>query len=295
MPPGMTCSAPHRLHVEKAVSLRSDGLAVRAAILAAVAAAVPGAWHTLDVAVRARSKPSRRIFCAPTSTPIICVTQRPANICAALPRGIAWKARCFSHVLTGPLFWLGLIDVDSGATAFCADAARRASCWVLTHEAAEAAEVDRVFTVRADATIHISPARRYDRFQVARVADLIAVVNDEYRYRLTPSSLTRANSQKISTEKVLDYSGAGCRSGSAADVDQSDSTLGQQRHRSESRTRGDRAGERCGDLEALAGIAPDARLSDRAIGADGRAHQRERLAEVGCDSGRGGSISGLVQ
>ena len=62
-----------------------------------------------------------------------------------------------------------------------------------------------MFAVRADATIHISPARRYDRFQLARVADLIAVVNEEYRYRLTPSSLTRANSQKISTEKVLDF------------------------------------------------------------------------------------------
>jgi hypothetical protein len=37
------------------------------------------------------------------------------------------------------------------------------------------------------------------------VADLIVVTNDEYRYRLTPSSLTRANSQKISTEKVLAY------------------------------------------------------------------------------------------
>jgi hypothetical protein len=75
----------------------------------------------------------------------------------------------------------------------------------IAHEAAAAAEIDRMFTVRGDATIHVSAARRYERFQVARVADLVAVVNDEYRYRLTPSSLTRANSQKITTEKVLAY------------------------------------------------------------------------------------------
>src|SRR5512136_1413336 len=37
----------HVLHVEKTVSLRNDAVAVRAAILAALQAAVPGAWHTL--------------------------------------------------------------------------------------------------------------------------------------------------------------------------------------------------------------------------------------------------------
>jgi hypothetical protein len=193
----------HVVHVEKAVSLRGDAAAVRAAILINLQAAVPGAWHTfaaLSARVKAQSPDFLR---ADFDTDYL----RDAATGEYLRGFAAWdrvERALVQHVLIGPLFWLGLIDLDESATAFCVTA-RGAQLLGLLHEAAEAAEVDRLFTVRSDATIHISPARRYDRFQVARVADLIAVVNEEYRYRLTPSSLTRANSQKISTEKVLAY------------------------------------------------------------------------------------------
>lgn len=192
-----------RLYIEKAVSLRSDGLAVRQALLAALRAAVPGAWHTLD-ALFARVKAQSPDFLrADFDTDYI----RDAATGEYL-RGFAnWdrvEGALIQYVLTGPLFWLGLIETDPGVTAFSLTP-RGAKLLGLAQEAGEAAEADRVFAVRADATIHLSPARRYDRFQLARVADLIAIVNEEYRYRLTPSSLTRANSQKISTERVLDF------------------------------------------------------------------------------------------
>jgi hypothetical protein len=193
----------HVVHVEKAVSLRSDMVAVRAAILAGLHAAVPGAWHTF-AALFARMKAQSPDFLrADFDTDYL----RDAASGEYLRGFAAWdrvEGRLIQQVLSGPLFWLGLIDLDASAATFCLTP-RGAQLLGLTHEAAEAAEVDRLFTVRSDATIHISAARRYDRFQVARVADLIAVVNNDYRYRLTPSSLTRANSQKISTEKVLAY------------------------------------------------------------------------------------------
>ena len=191
------------LHVEKTAALRGDVVAVRAAILASLQAAVPGAWHTfatLFARVKAQSPDFLR---ADFDTDYL----RDAATGEYLRGFAAWdrvEGALIQHVLIGPLFWLGMIDVDFSATSFCVTA-RGAQLLGIAHEAAEAAEADRVFTVRGDATIHVSAARRYDRFQVARVADLIAVVNDEYRYRLTPSSLTRANSQKISTEKVLAY------------------------------------------------------------------------------------------
>jgi len=191
------------LLVEKAVSLRGDAVAVRAAILAALHASVPGAWHTLTT-LFARMK---------TQTPDFLRSDfdvdyvRDATSGEYLRGFAAWdrvEGAVIQYVLSGPLFWLGVIDVDADATSFCVTA-RGARLLGLAHEAAESAEADRTLTVRRDATIHVSLARRYDRFQVARVADLIALVNAEYRYRLTPSSLTRANSQKISTEKVLAY------------------------------------------------------------------------------------------
>jgi hypothetical protein len=197
----------HVVHIEKAVSLRSDVVAVRAAILASLQAAVPGAWHTL-AALLARVKAQSPDF---LRTDFDTDYVRDTASGEYLRGFAAWdrvEGALVQHVLIGPLFWLGLIDLDESTTSFCVTA-HGAQLLGITHAAAEAAEVDRLFTVRSDATIHISPARRYDRFQVARVADLVAVVaagaGDEYRYRLTPSSLTRANSQKITTEKVLTY------------------------------------------------------------------------------------------
>jgi hypothetical protein len=191
------------VQVEKAVSLRGDAVAVRAAILDSLQAAVPGAWHTF-VSLLARVKAQSPDF---LRTDFDTDYLRDTATGDYLRGFAAWdrvEGAVIQHVLSGPLLWLGMIDVDFGAASFCMTT-RGAQLLGLAHEAAEAAEADRLFTVRSDATLHVSSARRYDRFQVARVADLIAMVNDEYRYRLTPSSLTRANSQKISTEKVLAY------------------------------------------------------------------------------------------
>ena len=191
------------LHVEKAVSLRGDVVAVRAAILAGLQAAVPGAWHTL-AALCARLKAQSPDFLrADFDTDYL----RDAATGEYLRGFAVWdrvEGALIQHVLNGPLFWLGLVDLDLSAASFCVTA-RGARVLGLTTEAVEAEEANRVFTVRGDASIQVAAARRYDRFQVARVADLIAVVNDEYRYRLTPSSLTRANSQKIPADKVLAY------------------------------------------------------------------------------------------
>jgi hypothetical protein len=193
----------HVVHVEKAVSLRGDAVAVRTAILDSLPAAVPGAWHTL-ASLSARVKAQSPDF---LRTDFDVDYLRDAATGEYLRGFAAWErveGALLQQVLSGPLCWLGVIDLDESTASFCLTA-RGAQVLGLAHGAGEVAEVDRLFTVRGDATIHLSAARRYDRFQVARVADLIALAGDEYRYRLTPSSLTRANSQKISAEKVLTY------------------------------------------------------------------------------------------
>ncbi|HTP06914.1 MAG TPA: helicase-associated domain-containing protein, partial [Anaerolineae bacterium] len=180
-----------------------DPVAVRAVIFDSLPAAVPGAWHTFASLFARMKAQSPDFLRADFDIDYL----RDAATGEYLRGFAAWdrvEGALIQHVLSGPLFWLGMIDVDATAASFCVTG-RGAQLLGITHEAAAAAEVDRLFTVRNDATIHVSAVRRYDRFQVARVADLIAIVNDEYRYRLTPSSLTRANSQKITTEKVLAY------------------------------------------------------------------------------------------
>jgi hypothetical protein len=196
----------HVLHVEKAVALRSDAVAVRAAILAMLQAAVPGAWHTC-AALLARLKAQAPDF---LRTDFDTDYIRAAATGEYLRGLAAWErveGALIQHVLSGPLFWLGMIDLGPGTASFCLTA-RGAQLLGTASAAVEAAEAEanRIFAVRSDATLHVSAARRYDRFQAARVADLIAVVaagaDDEYHYRLTPASLARAQSQKIPTEKV---------------------------------------------------------------------------------------------
>ncbi len=113
------------LHVEKAVSLRNDAVAVRAAILAALQAAVPGAWHTL-ASLLARVKAQSPDF---LRTDFDTDYLRDAATGEYLRGFAAWdrvEGALIQHVLTGPLFWLGLIDVDPRRNVVLRDTARRA-------------------------------------------------------------------------------------------------------------------------------------------------------------------------
>ena len=66
-------------------------------------------------------------------------------------------------------------------------------------------------TLRRDFSVLVPPARRYDRFQLARVADWIASPPlkeggaFEFIYRFTPASLGRARQQGISVARVLEF------------------------------------------------------------------------------------------
>jgi len=179
----------------------------------------------------------------------------------------------FASVCTDrPVMLAGLIDVDSGSTSFRVTA-RGASLLGITNEAVETTEPIEDFTVRSDATIHVAPARRYDRFQVARVADLIALVNDEYRYGSHPLADARQFAEDFHGE------GAGLSGGKTVDHGLPP-TLAKAIQRWPAKARKWKwtravivAGERRGHFETLAGITQDARVGDRTAGANGGPHQ----------------------
>jgi hypothetical protein len=66
-------------------------------------------------------------------------------------------------------------------------------------------------TLHRDFSVLVPPSRRYDRFQLARVADWTASPSlkeggaFEFVYRLTPASLGRARQQGISVARVLEF------------------------------------------------------------------------------------------
>ena len=104
--------------------------------------------------------------------------------------------------------WLGLIDLgrtapDEAPTTFRLTAAGAAFLG-LTESSSAPEPVS--LTLQPDFTVLVPPARRYERFQLARVADWVRT-GDPFTYRLTPTSLERARRQGIPVARVLEFLG----------------------------------------------------------------------------------------
>ncbi len=102
-------------------------------------------------------------------------------------------------LLTGPAFWLGLVELSedvagAGPTAFC----RQPKGDVPIDSEGS------VPVVHPDLTISLPREQRLERFQLSRIADLVAPA-DTYLFRLTPDSLRRARQQRIDLDKVLSF------------------------------------------------------------------------------------------
>ncbi|TLN22741.1 hypothetical protein FDZ74_04255, partial [bacterium] len=111
------------------------------------------------------------------------------------------------YTITGPLHWLGILDLASSArdgqpTAF------RFSAWAaaLWHGAAPdglPAE-DAGLRVLSNGTVTAPPlVSRALRYQIARFCDWQDVRDGEFRYRITPASLERARQQGLKAGQLL--------------------------------------------------------------------------------------------
>jgi hypothetical protein len=115
--------------------------------------------------------------------------------------------RLIRYLLTGPLHWLGVLDLAQPdgieeVTAF------RLSTWakaLLHEEQPEGLPLeDEPLVVRSD--LRISARRlvpRRVRYQVARFCNWEKEILDEYRYRITPLSLSRARQQGLTVSQLL--------------------------------------------------------------------------------------------
>jgi hypothetical protein len=106
-------------------------------------------------------------------------------------------------IVSGPLHWLGVVVIDTDGTAFSVTAI---GYWVLSAYAgdAPALEESTSFIIQAEGQVQVSAPRRYDRFQLARVADWVES-GETYTYCITPSSLERAKMQRITPERIIEF------------------------------------------------------------------------------------------
>jgi hypothetical protein len=189
------------LKLESAGSWKADPVAARQAILQHLRAALPETWHPLDALV-ARVKQQQPDFArAEFDTGYA----RDAHSGEYLHGIEAWdrvEGALVRHLVWKPLHWLGLIDLGDGAFTITPRGA--VMLGLADAPAQPIAESGSRYDVHADATIDVSAARRLERFQLARVADFVALKGDVYTYRFTPSSLARARAQKIDVARIVD-------------------------------------------------------------------------------------------
>ncbi|MCS7252028.1 MAG: helicase-associated domain-containing protein [Anaerolineae bacterium] len=103
------------------------------------------------------------------------------------------------YLLTGPFHWLGVVDLGEPDRI-------RLSPFGAAYlgKGDPPSDGDMRFVLLEDGTIEVGAARRYERFQVARIADWVAS-GEVYRYRITARSLARAQAQNIGPERILDF------------------------------------------------------------------------------------------
>lgn len=128
---------------------------------------------------------------------------------AALRGFDAWTAidgALVSFLLTGPLAWLGLVDLG-GDSPFLQPYAFRlnsAGAAVLSDAVPPELPEPPPLRIALDGIIWVAPRRRYERFQLSRVAQPVRQ-NGDYGYRFTPGSLSRARRQGISVARICEF------------------------------------------------------------------------------------------
>lgn len=115
------------------------------------------------------------------------------------------EGRLLRFLLTGPMVWLGLVEVGDGRFRLTGPGLS----WLSGAKSMEP-EVRVPIVVQADGTVLVPfNASRYERFQVARVAEPGPLQNRElsepYQYFITPASLSRAREEGIRPERVLSF------------------------------------------------------------------------------------------
>ncbi len=116
------------------------------------------------------------------------------------------EGRLLRFLVQGPLFWLGMVETAVSHFPPLFRLTERALHWLKDMPAApDAVRVPLV--VQPDGVVLVPHnASRYQRFRVARIADMQPVEPGQpYAYRLTPQSLAQAKEQGIEPDRILTF------------------------------------------------------------------------------------------
>jgi hypothetical protein len=108
------------------------------------------------------------------------------------------------YLLTGPLYWLGIVSLQGERVAL-ADAAKLLSAEPATATAQPQPLRPDAFRLEPDGDVIVHASSRFERFQLARVANWSATRAEDYIYRLAPESVNAAMKQGITAPRILEF------------------------------------------------------------------------------------------
>jgi hypothetical protein len=184
-----------------------DPSATRSSVLVMLRRCVTGVWYTIAEFV-AHAHEHTPDFLRPDGD---YEAWSPRDAVTGVPlRGFeAWESvegALLAFLVTGPLYWLGLVDLGKSIPWLPPDRFRVSEAGAAILGAAdpptflEPASIE----VRVSGLLLVPSERRYERFQMSRIA---APVGEEglHLYRLTPRSLKRARRQRIPLERIEEF------------------------------------------------------------------------------------------
>lgn len=190
------------LQPEETGSWSNDPLLARQALLQHLLAALPRTWHSIDALI-AHVKTHTPDF-ARTNFDTWYIRDRAS---AEYLRGFeAWdkiEGALIKYILLYPLFWIGIVNLSADRNLFSITPLGALLLGQAHASSQTLEEPTAYYHIYADATIRVSASRRYERFQLARVANFVSA-DDTYMYRITPKSLARARAQKIDVSRIIE-------------------------------------------------------------------------------------------
>ena len=190
------------LRCEDTGSWHNDPLVARRTVLDVFAQLKAGTWYRLDDFVRAIREASPDFQRPGGDYGIWYIRDAATN--QYLTGFESWgqvEGALLRFIVGGPLHWLGVVDTDADGAAFCMTSVGR---WLIGQGDVPALNEEADFVVHANGQVDVSASRRYDRFQLARVADWV-ISGETFTYRITPRSLERAKAQRITPERIIEF------------------------------------------------------------------------------------------
>ncbi len=191
------------LRPEETGSWRNDPILAREAVLRYLAACSSGEWYALADFIAA-IKEADPDFQRPDGNYDTWYIRDAVS--GEYLRGFEnWdrvEGALVRYIITGPLVWLGMMAVADDESPRFSLTPTGAAFLGQAESPQESAPPPMV--VRPNGVLEVPAERRYERFQVSRVAEWLRI-GDPFLYRLTPASLERARQQRIPPERVLGF------------------------------------------------------------------------------------------